>query len=266
LKGLDEDGTLYLSEIEAENAFPETPELEKEDPHGKLGTPISHSAHCVSSPGSYKLTTSSYHIFNPDTSSSSWPSGQMLQETHTLTQISPESREDYFPRYIKYTIKADQQRYKITEPSMTFTFTPGMLITEAITHYSFELAYMVKRMYNAISAFTNTSLNNQGTKQPGQLSAWPEFLSPAFSAHKAVSSDAVVLHKEQISLKLEVPMEEIQQLVPPNIKNYLKFCTTEVDIQDDGSTVEGYAKEISKEVIEAEMKGFWQRHHHCLHP
>jgi hypothetical protein len=63
-------------------------------------------------------------------------------------------------------------------------------------------------------------------KQPGQLFSWPKFLPPAFSAHNAVSSDTGVLHKEQISLQLEVLMEEVQQLVSPTIKNYVKFYTT----------------------------------------
>ena len=47
---------------------------------------------------------------------------------------------------------------------------------------------------------TNTTLNNQGIKQPGQLFAWPTFLPPAFSAHNAISSDAAVVHKKQIRL------------------------------------------------------------------
>jgi hypothetical protein len=65
---------------------------DSKDLHGELDIPIGHSAHCVSSPGSYKLNTSSYHIFNPDTSSSSWLYGQRLQETHALILTGPENR------------------------------------------------------------------------------------------------------------------------------------------------------------------------------
>ena len=42
---------------------------------GDLDIPIGHSTHCMPSPGPYKLTTSSCHMFNPDTTSSSWSSG-----------------------------------------------------------------------------------------------------------------------------------------------------------------------------------------------
>ena len=82
---------------------------DSKDLHGELDIPIGHSAHCVSSPGSCKLNTSSYHIFNPDTSPPSWPSGERLQETHTIALTSPENREGPLARDIKYTVKADRQ-------------------------------------------------------------------------------------------------------------------------------------------------------------
>jgi hypothetical protein len=80
--------------------------------HVKLSTesltfPLVTPINVYPPPGSYNLNTSSYHIFNPDNSSSSWLFGQWLQETHTIVLTSPENREGPFPRDHKYTIKAD---------------------------------------------------------------------------------------------------------------------------------------------------------------
>ena len=49
------------------------------DLNGELDIPFGYSTHCMPSPGSYKLSASSCHIFNPDMSFSSWISGQEVR-------------------------------------------------------------------------------------------------------------------------------------------------------------------------------------------
>jgi len=128
---------------------------DSKDLSGELDIPIGHSTHCMPSPGSYKLTTSSCHLFNPDTSSSSWSSGQEVrlravrhlvsgrvtsveeipdlqmmvtsqQEAHTIALTSPENREGLF--YYKFGHNASPYEELTMEPiSAKFLISPAKL-------------------------------------------------------------------------------------------------------------------------------------------
>jgi len=128
---------------------------DSKDLNGELDIPIGHSTHCMPSPGSYKLTTSSCHIFNPDTSSSSWSSGQEVrlravrhlvsgrvtsveeipdlqmmvtsqQEAHTMALTSLENREGLF--YYKFGHNASPYEELTMEPiAAKFLISPAKL-------------------------------------------------------------------------------------------------------------------------------------------
>jgi len=128
---------------------------DSKDLHGELDIPIGHSSHCMPSPGSYKLTTSSCHIFHPDTSSSSWTSGQEVklravrhlvsgrvtsveqipdlqmmvtsqQEVQTIALTSPENREGLF--YYKFGHNANPYEELTMEPiAAKFLISPAKL-------------------------------------------------------------------------------------------------------------------------------------------
>jgi len=98
---------------------------DSQDLHGELDIPIGPSTHCMPSPGPYKLTTSSCHIFNPEASANGWTAGQNVrmkairhlvsgrvtsveeipdlqmmvtsqQEVQTIALTSPENRDGLF--------------------------------------------------------------------------------------------------------------------------------------------------------------------------
>jgi len=122
---------------------------------GDLDIPIGHSTHCMPSPGPYKLTTSSCHMFNPDTTSSSWSSGQEVrlkairhlvsgrvtsveeipdlqmmvtsqQEVQTIALTSPENREGLF--YYKFGHNANPYEEFTMEPiAAKFLISPSKL-------------------------------------------------------------------------------------------------------------------------------------------
>ena len=97
---------------------------------GDLDIPIGHSTHCMPSGGPYKLVPSSCHTFSPDTSSTSWQSGEKVtlravrhlvsgtvattdtipdlqmmvttesKEVHTIALTSPENKDGlYFYKF-----------------------------------------------------------------------------------------------------------------------------------------------------------------------
>ena len=122
---------------------------------GDLDIPIGHSSHCMPSPGPYKLTTSSCHIFNPDTTSSTWSTGQEVrlravrhlvsgrvtsveeipdlqmmvtsqQEVQTIALTSPENREGLF--YYKFGHNANPYEEFTMEPiAAKFLIKPAKL-------------------------------------------------------------------------------------------------------------------------------------------
>jgi len=125
------------------------------DVQGELDIPIGHSSHCMPSPGPYKLSTSSCHIFQPDTTSSSWSSGQEVrlravrhlvsgrvtsveeipdlqmmvtsqQEVQTIALTSPENREGLF--YYKFGHNANPYEELTMEPiAAKFLLSPAKL-------------------------------------------------------------------------------------------------------------------------------------------
>jgi len=122
---------------------------------GDLDIPIGHSTHCMPSSGSYKLTTSSCHMFNPDTTSSTWSTGQEVrlravrhlvsgrvtsveeipdlqmmvtsqQEVQTIALTSPENREGLF--YYKFGHNANPYEEFTMEPiAAKFLIKPSKL-------------------------------------------------------------------------------------------------------------------------------------------
>merc|ERR1719427_1502515 len=128
---------------------------DSKDLHGELDIPIGHSSHCMPSPGSYKLTTSSCHIFHPDTTSSTWSTGQEVrlravrhlvsgrvtsveeipdlqmmvtsqQEVQTIALTSPENREGLF--YYKFGHNANPYEEFTMEPiAAKFLIKPSKL-------------------------------------------------------------------------------------------------------------------------------------------
>jgi len=128
---------------------------DSKDVQGELDIPIGHSSHCMPSPGAYKLSTSSCHIFHPDTTSSSWSSGQEVrlravrhlvsgrvtsveeipdlqmmvtsqQEVQTIALTSPENREGLF--YYKFGHNANPYEELTMEPiAAKFLLSPAKL-------------------------------------------------------------------------------------------------------------------------------------------
>jgi len=130
---------------------------DSKDLSGELDIPIGHSSHCMPSSGSYKLTTSSCHIFQPDTTSSSWSSGQEVrlravrhlvsgrvtsveqipdlqmmvtvtstQEVQTIALTSPENRDGLF--YYKFGHNANPYEELTMEPiAAKFLISPTKL-------------------------------------------------------------------------------------------------------------------------------------------
>jgi len=114
------------------------------DTHGDLDIPIGQSTHCMPSPGPYKLSTVSCHIFHEDASSTGWKSGdrvvlravrhlvsgtvattetipdlQMMvttesKEVHTIALTSPENRDGLY--YYKFGHNALPHEQLIMEP------------------------------------------------------------------------------------------------------------------------------------------------------
>jgi len=112
--------------------------------NGDLDIPIGQSTHCMPSPGPYKLSTSSCHIFHQDASSSSWKSGEKVKlravrhlvsgsvastetipdlemrvttesnEVHTIALTSPENKNGLF--YYKFGHNAIPHEQLIMEP------------------------------------------------------------------------------------------------------------------------------------------------------